>query len=88
MAETDNKIDEDFANAIIDYLDYKFDKVMEKKIKLVFNQGFELGLEQGLEQGSEQTYLRMIFKGMDPRLIGCSEELFQKLYEKAKQMNN
>lgn len=84
MAETDNKIDEDFANAIIDYLDYKFDKVMEKKIKLVFNQGFELGLEQGLEQ----AYLKMIFKGMDPRMIGCSEELFQKLYEKAKQMNN
>lgn len=48
----------------------------------------EEGLEQGLEQGIEQTYLKMIFKGMDPRLIGCSEELFRELYEKAKQMSN
>lgn len=80
MTEKENKMDEDFANAIIDYLDYKFDKAIERNLKLIFN--------DGIKQGIEQTYLKMIFKGMDPRVLGCSEELFRELYEKAKQMNN
>ena len=72
MTEADKKIDEDWENFVNDCLD---SKITDAK-------------EQGKEQGIEQTYLKMIFKGMDLRLIGCSDELFRKLYEKAKQMNN
>lgn len=45
MAEKENKMDGDFANAIIDYLDYKFDKAIERNLKLIFNDGIKQGIE-------------------------------------------
>ncbi len=72
MIDKYSEIDEDWVNFVSDYVDSKIDDAANK----------------GLEQGLEQAYLKMIFKGMDPRLIGCSEELFWELHEKARQMNN
>lgn len=48
---------------------------------------FEKNFEIGFKEGQERVYIKMIIKHIDPREIGCSEELFQKLYRQVQQMN-
>ena len=64
------------------------DKKIDEDWENFVNDYLDSKITDAKEQGTEEVYLKMIFKGMNPRIIGCSEELFQKLYEKAKQMNN